>query len=85
MSDFYQASYDPETDTVRKAHWMDDYFGRHRYGVRFEDRPDTVYHPDEVNIPTDAVFVRVPDGEDMDIEIELALNAADETALDEDA
>ncbi len=36
----------PMTSEVRSAMWIDDYFGRHQYGVRFGGE-DTVYRGDE--------------------------------------
>ena len=56
MSNFYRSAYHPPTNTVKQASWLDDYFGKHRYGVRF-DGDETVYTPDEVEIPMDRVFV----------------------------
>lgn len=35
MSDFYTETKNPATGEWETAHWMDDYFGRHRYGVKF--------------------------------------------------
>ena len=56
MSDYYQAAYHPGERVIRAARWIDNYFGHHQYGVKFED--DTkVYHPKEVEIPLDVVFV----------------------------
>ena len=37
MSNFQQATRHPETGVEEVADWLDDYFGRHRYGVRFAD------------------------------------------------
>jgi len=62
MSNYVRAAYHPPTNTVRAAHWMDDYFGKHQYGVRFDDTEDnTVYRPDDVHIPVDKVFVEKTD------------------------
>ena len=56
MSDYYQAAYHPGERVIRAARWIDNYFGHHQYGVKFED--DTkVYHPKEIEIPLDVVFV----------------------------
>lgn len=57
MSNFIQAAYNPDEDTVRAAAWIDNHFGAHRYGVIF-DTAGPVYTTDEVTIPIDAVFVR---------------------------
>ncbi len=37
MSNFTAPTFHPETGEVEQAHWMDDHFGRHEYGVRFPD------------------------------------------------
>ena len=59
MSHFSTHTYDPETDTIRMAAWMDDYYGQHHYGVRFYPG-GPVYHPHEVSIPNenDTIWVR---------------------------
>ncbi len=62
MSNYRQAAYDPESQTVRTAWWMDDWFGKHQYGVRFDDG-GKVYKPAEVEIPLDVVFVPKGDSE----------------------
>lgn len=56
MSSYYRSAYHPLTNTVKQASWLDDYFGRHMYGVRFDD-DDKVYTPEEVEIPMDIIFV----------------------------
>lgn len=56
MSSFYQAAFHPHERRIRKAMWLDDYFGRHRYGVRF-DEGGPVFSPEDVAIPLDRVFV----------------------------
>lgn len=56
VSDYIQSAYDPETKTVRKAWWMDNYFSHHEYGIRFyKDGP--VYRYNEVIIPVESVFI----------------------------
>lgn len=50
MSNHYDDAYDPVSKTVRKACWMDGYFGKHRYGVQF-DEGGPVYRPEEVAVP----------------------------------
>jgi hypothetical protein len=35
MSTFYRRTKNPVTDRFEDALWLDDYFGRHRYGVQF--------------------------------------------------
>ena len=37
MSNFTRATQNPRTGVIEIADWLDDYFGHHRYGVRFED------------------------------------------------
>lgn len=37
MSTFIRRTKNPVTGRFEDAVWMDDYFGRHRYGVRFGD------------------------------------------------
>lgn len=62
MSNYTRAAYHPPTNTVRAAYWMDDYFGKHQYGVQFQNTDDdTVYHPREVDIPVGKVFVERKD------------------------
>lgn len=55
MSNFARSAYHPPTGTVKSANYMDDYFGRHQYGVRFAGDPE-VYLPEQVEIPQDQVF-----------------------------
>lgn len=55
MSNYQRAAYDPDSGTVRAAWWLDDYFGRHQYGVQFREGAK-VYTPTEVEIPLDVVF-----------------------------
>lgn len=44
MSNFIRRTKNPETGVFEDACWLDDYFGRHRYGVRF---PDGRTYPEE--------------------------------------
>lgn len=37
MSTYYQYTKHPITKRWERACWMDDHYGRHHYGVRFED------------------------------------------------
>lgn len=37
MSNFQQLTRHPETKTMELADWIDDYYGKHQYGVRFPD------------------------------------------------
>lgn len=62
MSSYEDSAYHPPTNTIRKAYWVDDYFGKHQYGIQFVGLgDDKVYHPEEVMIPTDKVFVEDKD------------------------
>ena len=36
MSSFTKLTKHPKTGKFQPAHWLDNYFGRHNYGVRFE-------------------------------------------------
>ena len=56
MSNFDQVAWNPTERVARAAHWCDDYFGRHQYGVLF-DGDEKAYRPDEVVIPLDLVLV----------------------------
>lgn len=55
MSNFSRTAYHPVEKVVRAAIWLDDYFGRHQYGVQF-DVGGKVYRPADVEIPLDMVF-----------------------------
>lgn len=37
MSNFFSRAIHPETGEVEQVEYLDDYYGRHRYGVRFSD------------------------------------------------
>ena len=37
MSNFKRMTIHPVTKKIEDAEWIDDHFGRHRYGVRFPD------------------------------------------------
>ena len=37
MSNFYAMTLAPDRDTAEVAEWLDDYYGKHCYGVRFSD------------------------------------------------
>lgn len=58
MSNFERAAYHPQEKRIRTAIFLDDYFGRHRYGVKF-DGDDRVYNSQEVEIPLGVVFAPV--------------------------
>ncbi len=56
MSDLFKSAWNPREKVVRAAIWMDDYFGRHQYGVAF-DGDSRIYKPEDVEIPIDLVLV----------------------------
>lgn len=37
MSNYFQLTQHPDTGKMENAEWLDDYFGKHKYGVRFPD------------------------------------------------
>lgn len=37
MSNFTASTFNPRTGGIEQAHWMDDHFSHHHYGVMFED------------------------------------------------
>jgi hypothetical protein len=47
VSSFFADALHPVTRERKRAMWLDDYFGRHRYGVRF-DGEEHVYRPEEL-------------------------------------
>jgi len=49
MSDFIRDTYNPRNGNLEPAHWMDDYYGKHRYGVKFPD--GSVYPEARVEVP----------------------------------
>lgn len=46
MSNFSQLTKHPETGKIEEADWLDDHFGRHRYGIRFAD--GQVFTPSQI-------------------------------------
>lgn len=49
MSSFYQPTVHPRSGKIAEALWIDDYFGSHRYGVRFPGE-SRVFSEDECDI-----------------------------------
>lgn len=45
MSSYYRQTKHPKTGIWYEAHWLDDYFGSHNYGVKFPD--GEVFRADE--------------------------------------
>lgn len=48
MSSYYRDTKHPLTGKVERAYWIDDFFGRHRYGVQFSD--GRVFRPSEIEL-----------------------------------
>ena len=51
MSNFHQLTKHPQTGDMEMAEWLDDFFGHHRYGIRFSDK--RVYHKKEIEVSGD--------------------------------
>ena len=47
MSSFYEDTIHPRTGKAQRALWIDDYFGKHVYGVQFEGE-EHVYRAKEI-------------------------------------
>ena len=60
MSSFYDDTIHPKTGEIQRALWMDDYFGAHKYGVRFEGE-EHVYQASEIR--TVSMFEPMPSKE----------------------
>lgn len=58
MSSYFAPAIHPVRKTVELADFLDDYFGRHQYGVRF-DNDGRIWRENEVELPT-----QKPGGED---------------------
>lgn len=56
MSNFTRVAWNPTERVARAAHYVDDYFGKHAYGVMFDGDPQ-VYRSVEAEIPLDLVLV----------------------------
>lgn len=56
MSSYLGPAYNPVEKVIRAAFWMDDYFGPHQYGVRFDECGE-VFREDRCKIPIDKTFV----------------------------
>ena len=65
MSNFDDVAWNPTERVARKASFLDDYFGKHEYGVRFEG-DSRVYRSSEVRIPLDLVLVPQREGDRTD-------------------
>lgn len=62
MSNFIQPAYHPVEKVVRAAHFLDNHFGHHQYGVQFPGDAH-VFKRAETDIPLDVVFVPKPTDE----------------------
>ena len=51
MSNYYADAKNPLTGKIERALFIDDYFGKHRYGVQFENLAGWVYRLNEIEIP----------------------------------
>lgn len=51
MSNYYGTAINPATGKPEDCEFLDDYFGRHKYGVRFDANP-TVYPEDQTRVMT---------------------------------
>ena len=51
MSTFTRRTKHPQTGDWEQATWLDNYFGNHRYGVRFHD--GQIFNPEQVELQTD--------------------------------
>lgn len=61
MSNFSRVAWHPIERVARAANYLDDYFGRHEYGVWFEgDDRSQVFRPNDVEIPLELVLVPRP-------------------------
>lgn len=59
MSNYTQPAYHPLEKVIRAAHYLDDHFGKHEYGVQFPG-DDHIFRIEETTIPLDMVFVPAP-------------------------
>ncbi len=55
MSNFTAKARNPKTGAIEDAEFLDDFYGKHKYGVRFSD--GNVYGEDE--LPDDVVAVGI--------------------------
>lgn len=47
MSNYSQKAINPKTGKQEVAEFLDDYFGKHRYGVKFSD--EEIYHAEDID------------------------------------
>jgi len=58
MSNYYGTAINPATGKPEDCEFLDDYFGRHKYGVRFDANP-TVYPEDQVTVISPEITAHV--------------------------
>ena len=65
MSNFIEPTYHPIKKKMLYAYWIDDYFGKHKYGIKFvnEDRVFSEKELDEIKNKLD-----LPDSSDDQLE-----------------
>lgn len=84
MSNFYDYSENPATGNIEKAYWMDGYFGRHEYGVKFPDgrifRGHEIKQPGEDTPQVKSVVVQIAELFDVPIRFGIELWYAMDTA-----
>lgn len=66
MSNYTQPTKHPETGEILAAEWIDDYFGRHKYGVRFPD--GKIFDARQIESPKRTADVNKPKQLDLGIE-----------------
>ena len=66
MSNYTQPTKHPETGEILDAEWIDDYFGRHKYGVRFPD--GKIFHARQIESPQQPQAVHKPRQLDLGID-----------------
>jgi hypothetical protein len=49
MSNFVAPAVHPKTGKLQPATFLDDHYGKHRYGIRFQD--GSIYPAEEVEVP----------------------------------
>jgi hypothetical protein len=62
MSNYMAGAYHPKEKVIRTAMWLDDHFGKYKYGVQFDGPGCEVFQPNDCEIPLHQVFVRMPKG-----------------------
>lgn len=62
MSCYYATAINPRTGKEERAFFIDDYFGRHKYGVKF-DGEDEVHREKDIRFPPAPIVEdRIPEG-----------------------